>query len=262
MKWQPPRMARNLDDPITGFQVLGERSSGTNFVTQLLLRNLDGVARTPVYGWKHGFIDRRVAQTDGLLTVLVYRHPLRWLQSLHARPLDLSQAMRGLGFSDFIRHEWQGAFKKDWGEEPSTADMEPKTKVNFGNPLKLRSAKVAYFEEMAEMPARMVWLRYEDVNRDPKATLEALAAGFGIRLKPYTPVETFKGITTSPYIPKQLPPISAPDLAFIAEQLDTAQEARIGYSLDDTPRFDGLPAWDIRSVRSVARGLRRKVSPR
>ena len=262
MKWQPPRMARNLDDPITGFQVLGERSSGTNFVTQLLLRNLDGAARTPVYGWKHGFVDRRVAPTAGLLTVLVYRHPLRWLQSLHARPLDLSRAMQGLSFSGFIRHEWQGAFRKDGGEEASTADMEPKAKVNYANALKLRSAKIGYFEELAAMPARVAFLRYEDVNRDPKATLAALAAGFDLRLKSYAPVQTFKGITTSPYVPKQLPRIDADDLAFIARELDLEQEARIGYSLEAVPRFDGLPGWDIRSVRSVARGLRRRISPR
>lgn len=257
MKWQPPRMVRNLTDPITGFQVLGERSSGTNFVTQMLLRNLDGVERRPIYGWKHGFIDRRYSPDPGLLTVLVYRHPLRWLQSLHARPLDLSESMRGLTFSDFIRHEWQGAFRRDDGtEELSTADMDPKTKANYANPLALRNAKIAYFEEMATMPARMVYIRFEDMNNAPRRTLEAIAQTFDIALKPYTPVETFKGVTEKPYIPKQMPRIAASDLAFIRGELDLAQEARLGYQLDDVPRFDGLGAMDRRSLRSLARAIR------
>ncbi|WP_112321154.1 hypothetical protein [Oceanibium sediminis] len=257
MKWQSPRMVRNLSDPVTGFQVLGERSSGTNFVTQMLLRNLEGVERRPIYGWKHGFIDRRYSPDPGLLTVLVYRHPLRWLQSLHARPLDLSDSMRGLPFSDFLRHEWRGAFKREDGtEEPSTADMDPKAKTNFANPMRLRNAKIAYFEEMAGMPSRMVYIRFEDMNRAPRATLEAIAKTFDIALKPYTPVNTFKGVTEKPYIPRQMPRISATDLAFIRQELDLAQEARIGYRLEDVPRFDGLSQWDRRSLRSLARAVR------
>ncbi|NNU79239.1 hypothetical protein HMH01_02195 [Halovulum dunhuangense] len=257
MDWRPPRLVRNLEDRITGFQVLGERSSGTNFVTQLLSRNFDGVPRNPAYGWKHGFIDRRVAATDGLLTVLVYRHPLRWLQSIHARPLDLSRSMHGLGFAAFIRHEWQGAFQREDGtEEPSTADMEPKARVNFANAMRLRAAKIGYFEEMAEMPARIAYLRYEDANRDPRRTLNALAEGFGIPLGPYAPVETFKGITRSPYVPKQMPRIAPGDLAFIRQELDLGLERRIGYDLADVPRFDGLPGWDPRSLRSLLRAVR------
>lgn len=255
MDWRPPRIFRNLDDPVTGFQVLGERSSGTNFVTQLLLRNLDGgVAEAAPYGWKHGFIDRRVAGEKGLLTLVVYRHPIRWLQSVHARPLHLSRRMGGLSFDDFIRHEWQGAFAAEDGtEEPSTADMEPKSKRPFPDPLKLRNAKIAYFEEMAAMPGRIAFLRYEDANRDPQATLAALAQGFGLSLKPYQPVETFKGTGHSPYVPKQFPPVAQADLAFIRAELDLGQESRIGYRLEDLPRFDGLAAWDPRSLRSLAR---------
>lgn len=254
MTWQQPRMSRTIDDPVTGFQVLGERSSGTNFITQLFLRNFGGLERTPVYGWKHGFIDRRLSPTPGLLTVLVYRHPLRWLQSIHARPLDLSRGMQRLGFSEFIRHEWQGAFKLPDGEEPSTADMDPKKKTNFANALLLRNAKIAYFEEMAHiLPSRMVYVRFEDMNRDPVRTLASIAEYFELKMNAFTPVETFKGITESRYVPKQMPRISASDMTFIRSQLDLEQEAAIGYDLARYPRFDGLATTDPRSLRSLAR---------
>lgn len=261
MIWRPPRTFRNLDDPVTGFQVLGERSSGTNYVTQLLLRNLAGeVPRRLDYGWKHGFIDRRVAAEEGLLTLIVHRHPIRWIQSLHARPHDLSLAMKGLPFGAFIRHEWQGAFQKPQGEEPSTADLSPKGKQPYPNPLRLRSAKISYLEELAGMPGRIAYLRFEDANRDPRATLEALGAAFGLSLRRFQPVTTYKGITRAKYAPKPMPPIAEEDMRFIRGELDLELEAGIGYRLEDVPRFDGLPGWDPRSLRTLARGAR--LSPR
>lgn len=263
MTWRPPRTVRNLDAPVSAFQVLGERSSGTNFVTQLLRRNLGpGVANTRPYGWKHGFIDRRVAATPGLLTVVVYRHPVRWLRSLHARPLELSRRMHGLGFAAFIRHPWIGAFDKPGGEEISTADQEPETGRVYPNPMRLRTAKIAYLEELATMPGQIAFVRFEDANRAPRATLDALAHAFGLPLAPYARVDTFKGKGTGPYIPRQQAPVAPADMAFIGAELDLALEARIGYRLEEVPRFDGLPPWDTRSLRSLAMALRRPPAQR
>jgi len=258
MRWQPPRTIRTLDDPVSGFQVLGERNSGTNFVSRLLAENLgNSVVPRDIYGWKHGFIDRRYAPDPGLLTVLVYRHPLRWLQSVHQKPLNLAKSMQGLSFSEFLNHPWQGAFLRDDGtEDPSTADMEPKTKATFANPMRARTAKIAYFEKMAEMPARMVYLRFEDVNRDPQSTLAAIAEAFDLQLRPFMPVEGFKGQARKPYIPKLMPNAAAADLARIRAELDLKQEAQIGYSLEDLPQFDGLPFWDNRSLRAISRKLK------
>ena len=256
MRWRAPEMFRNLDGPVTGFQVLGERSSGTNYVTQLLKANLPELENRRPYGWKHGFIDRRVAAEPGLLTVLVTRHPLRWLQSVHARPLDLSAATSGLSFSRFIRHEWQGAFAKPGGEEPSTADMVPHLGGNYPNPLALRNAKLGYLREMSAMPARLAILRFEDANRSPRRTLAALAEGFALSPGPFTPVQGFKGKPGALYAPRQMPPVSSWDLDFITAELDHGQEAAFGYRLDTVPHFDGLPPWDRRSLVSLLRATR------
>jgi len=258
LTWTPPRIHRNLDDPITGFQVLGERNSGTNYVTQLLLANLRGVERRLAFGWKHGFIDRRVAAEAGLLTILVVRHPLRWIQSVHARPLDLSTAMQGLGFGDFIRHEWQGAFTTDAGDEqPSRADMVPHVGGNYPNACALRNAKLAYLREMATLPGRFAMLRFEDVNRNPRGTIRALADGFDLALGRFRAVKGFKGRPHAPYVPKPMPPTPAADMAFLRAELDHAQEAELGYVLEDVPRFDGLAPWDMRSLRSLWRSRAR-----
>lgn len=265
MTWLPPRCHRNLPDPVTGFQVLGDRNSGTNYVTRLVERNFPDLPRNPAYGWKHGFIDRRVAETPGLLTIVVYRHPLRWLQSLHLRPLNLSAAMRGLPFGAFIRHEWQGVFPAaDGGEEPSQPDMRPGTADQaYPNALQLRNARIGYLEAMAEMPGRIAFLRFEDANRAPQATLAALADAFDLVSGPFRPVTTFKGGETPPYRPRPMPRVAQADLDFIRRELDLAQEGWLGYDPCRPPRFDGLPAWDRRSVLSLLsrRAYRPKPAP-
>ena len=257
MSWRPPRTHRNLPDPVTSYAVLGERNSGTNYVDALLAANLPaGIPASDVYCWKHGFIDRRVAATGGLLTVVVYRHPVRWLQSLHNKPMELSARMQGLSFGDFIRHEWQGAFARPDGEEPSTADMDPKARTNYPNALRLRAAKIAYLEEMAEMPGRVAFLRFEDANRDPRATLDALGRAFDLPLAPFTPVQAFKGSSRRSYAPRLMPAPGARDLAFIRDELDENLEARIGYCPERPPRFDGLAPWDRRALRAALKSLR------
>jgi len=256
MSWRPPRIHRNLPDPITDYAVLGERNSGTNYVDKLLAANLGGeVTPSGVYCWKHGFIDRRVAATEGLLTVVVYRHPVRWLQSLHNKPLELSARMHDLSFGGFIRHEWQGAFARDGGEEPSTADMDPKARTNYPNALRLRAAKIAYLEEMAGMPGRLAFLRFEDANRNPRAVLAALGRAFDLPLKPFAPVQAFKGSARRAYVPRLMPAPKAADMTFIRTELDEALERRIGYQVDSPPRFDGLAPWDHRALRATLRGV-------
>ncbi len=258
MPFQPPRTHRNLADPITAFQVLGERNSGTNFLTQLVLANVTDIERRTKFGWKHGFVDRRTAATPGFLTLVIYRHPLRWLQSVHLRPLELSSAVKSLDFSEFLRHEWQGAFHRDDGtEDPSTADMVPHTHDrNYPNPIALRNAKIRWLEEMATMPGQIAYCRYEDVNRNPRAMLEALSQAFDLRLGPYRVIERYKGRGDRRYLPKRLPQVAPADIAFIDAELDHPQEAGIGYRLADVPWFDGLPAWDRRALRARLTGIR------
>lgn len=257
MIWQPPRMHRNLGDPVTRFQVLGARNSGTNFVSRLVERNFEGLEPAKVYRWKHGFVDRRLAAQPGLLTLVVYRHPIRWIQSVHHRPLNLGAEMHGLPFGAFIRHEWRGVFPDADGEREARLDLDPKTRARFPNALALRNRRIGYLERLAGMPGQVAFLRFEDVNRDPRATLAALARGFELSARPFTGVKGWKGFGERAYVPRQMPPVRPDDMAFIRAELDLAQEARIGYRLEDLPRFDGLPAWDSRSLRSLARAALR-----
>jgi len=260
MDWKPPRFHNAHVGPVRQFQVLGERNSGTNFVASLLRANLSGdIVEGRPYGWKHGFIDRRVVETPDLLTVVVYRHPVRWLQSVHAKPLELTDNFKGLSFEAFLKTPWTGGFQKPGGaKEPSTADLEPQTGRVFPDPMAARRAKISYLEEMQQMAGRVAFLRFEDANRDPKRTLERLCAIFDLPRGPYRPVSGFKG-TGGRYLPKHIRPPSSAHMAHISARLDHALEARLGYDLNDIPAFDGLSPWDRRSLKSRFRDLWRSA---
>ncbi len=253
MEWQAPRCFGADTGPVQQFQVLGERNSGTNFVATLLRNNLAEMEETRPYGWKHGFIDRRVVETPGLLTVVVYRHPIRWLQSVHAKPLELTDNFGKLRFEDFLETPWTGGFRRENGPmEPSTADLEPKTGRTFPNPMALRSAKIAYLEEMQKMAGCTAYLRFEDVNRRPKESVRAIADTFGLECPHFRGVSGFKG-GAGQYLPKPAPMPTEFEMARITEALDLGLEHKLGYTLEDIPVFDGLSPWDRRSVRSRLR---------
>ncbi|QHQ36926.1 hypothetical protein [Algicella marina] len=261
MEWRSPRIFIGGSPGISHYQVLGERNSGTNFVSTLLRRNLGhGIVEERPYGWKHGFIDRRVVATPQLLTLVVYRHPVRWLQSVHSKPLELTDNFDNLTFDEFLRTPWTGGFVREGGpKEPSTADLEPKTARVFTSPMAVRTAKISYLEEMADMGGNIAYLRFEDVNRDPVRTLQALSDAFALALNAYQSIDGFKG-DGGKYLPKHVPLPSAQQLTKIFDGLDWAVERSIGYDFDDVPTFDGLSPWDRRSLKSRWRELWRSGS--
>jgi hypothetical protein len=245
------RFHDNSGAPTDRFQVLGDRNSGTNYLHHLLVGNLPELQATTPYYWKHGFVDRRVAAEPGLLTVVIYRHPLRWLHAMHRRPWDVSSTMRDLTFSAFIRSEWRAVWTHGGREELLQGDMQPHTTTPFANVLLMRSAKIEWLEKLAGLPGKTAFVRYEDLNHDPLGCLRELAAGAG--LAPVTrlsPVRAYKGDRSRLYAPRRQPATHAQDNDFIASQLNMEQEVRIGYDLASPPRFDGLPWWDRRTLKA------------
>ncbi len=234
------RLFRNLPEPIDRFQVMGERCSGIGWAAELIRCNLPELHESKELGWQHGFFDRRLAASPGLLTIVIYRHPIRWLQSVHQTLDELSRTMHGLSFGDFIRATWEPAWSKHdahglLSEEPIQGDMVPHTTVRFANALRLRAGKTAYLEELAKLPCQVAYIRIEELNRAPGSLLAALARGVGLsplmRLKP--------GARQPPSRPS--PPLLAADRAFIDHGLDTGLEHQIGYEPWTFPQRDGLP---------------------
>lgn len=248
--------------PIDRFQVLGERCSGTNFLAALMRRNIPGLAQSRELGWKHGFANPKRAEVDGLLTLIIYRHPVRWLQSVHRTPWELDDGMHDLAFSDFIRAEWRAVWRNPGPNgavrvRTNGRDLDPETGERFANALRMRRTKIAWQEGFANRPVNVCYLRYETLNRAPEATMRAIASRFGLSMNDsFEPVTDYKGEGKRSYAPKLRPEPEPEDLGFIWAELDPSIEARIGYAPDAALSTDGLPIWDRRRWRGRIRRIR------
>lgn len=201
-------------------------------------------------------------ERPGLLVVIVRRHILRWLPSVHASPFELSSTMQRMNFSDFIRAEWTPVWRVERNgeqiEKPAYEDYDPEQKRRFENALSMRSAKLRYFDETASMPVNVVLTRFEDVNMAPERWLSEVAETFAITpSKSFTGVGRYRGGAPGAYRPRVFRRIAPPDRKFILGNVDTEAEEQAGYVLADTPAFDGLGMFDRRSIRGVVRYLRK-----
>lgn len=232
--WMP-----RLDmDKITRFQVLGERSSGTNYIKRLLGRNTSLIP-TEALGWKHGFPHARAIPAD-LLVIGVVRGADDWLRSMHTKPWHCTPHMQSLAFSEFIRAPWdtivdrpryfKGAEARGEVGQALMHDRHPLTGARFDNILALRNAKLDGLQSYARRDCNFVLLRFEEVLPAPSAFLNVLQApGWNGELRPVVKRlgAKFKpAVSARPETPDAL---SAEDLEWLRATCDSDREARLGY---------------------------------
>jgi hypothetical protein len=235
-------LARLLEGTkVTRYQVLGERSSGTNYAKRWLGRNTN-LTPTEALGWKHGFPHAAAIPPD-LLVVGMVRSADRWVQSMHAKPWHCSSAMQSLEFSAFVRSEWDtyvdrpryfdGAEKSGVIGQPLQHDRHPLTGKRFQNIFALRRAKLTALLSYLDRHCNFVLLRMEDVTDEPERMLDTLVSALELpRKEPFRPVmkrlgSKFKAsVDKRPATPKTL---SADDLTFLRSQVHKGQEKALGY---------------------------------
>ncbi len=230
------------DARIARFQVLGERSSGTNFVKRLLGRN-SALTPSEELGWKHGFVQATLVPAD-LAVICVVRAPDRWALSMHARPWHCPPDMQALDFANFIRAPWATIidrpryFGPGSGAARGTAlqqDRDPITGRAFANLFALRRAKLAALTGWLERGASVILLRMEEAQAEPETTLDRLLAALGqpTRTAPFRPVVKHLGskfkpsVDTRPTTPEAL---GDNDRTFLRAELDTGMETALGYA--------------------------------
>ena len=230
MLYDPPRAPRapaphEEATPPRRLQILGERCSGTNFVSELLCRNL-GLERTEAVGFKHWFVGDGAVPND-VLVVVVERRADDWLRSLHRQPWHAHPSLRNLPLHRFARAEWHCVWDDDrfginrdhprWGTE-MMHERDPQTGRRFANPLAMRRAKHADWRRVIGRARHGEWLRYEEVADDPVGTVKRIAQGCGLFL-PATidPVKTYKGQAGRPFTPKSYAPLDRETLALVAQ---------------------------------------------
>lgn len=227
--------------PVARFQVFGERSSGTNFVKRLIGRNT-ALDHSDELGWKHGFAQMLAVPRD-MAVVCVVRNPERWALSMFAKPWHSTPDLQRLPFSEFIRAEWQTVFDKQrylgklgrhYVGRPLQQDRDPITGQPFSSLFALRSTKLAHLMSFPNRDCTCVFLRLEEAQADPQATLNRIRTALGIQFEPtdYKQVRKPQGWRFRTAVgPRPDPPseMDASDRAFMWSVLDKTQEARLGY---------------------------------
>jgi len=225
----------------TRFQVLGERSSGTNYVKRLLGRNT-ALTPTEYLGWKHGHPHATAIPAD-LAVICVIRDPAAWALSMHAKPWHCPPAMQAMAFSAFIRAPWETVVDRAKyfpGAEaalgrPLQLDRDPVTGLPYPDLPSLRTGKLRGLLSYANRDCSVVLLRMEQAVARPEAMLEAISTVLDLPppASPLRPVVKRLGSKFQPAIPDrpETPKeMSAADLAWMRARLDPALEAALGYA--------------------------------
>jgi hypothetical protein len=220
-------------------QIFGERCSGTNWVAQILRRNLPGMRLVDDFGWKHSWATGAPEQGEDCIFVVVHRDPFDWLRSLHQMPWHTGPELRGVPFAQFLRTPWRCV----WGSDMELAvddarhgtemlhERDPATGEPFANAMRLRTAKIRSWDALRDRVRHHVVLRYETVLADPRAFVREFAARFGLRRWPwFRGVKTFKG-GPQRFQQKRYEPIACDDLQWIAQELDSQLELTHGFDL-------------------------------
>ncbi len=231
-----------LGRKVARFQVIGERSSGTNFVKRILGRNLP-LAATEALGWKHGHAQMLQVPSD-LVVVIAVRRADDWARSMFAKPWHSRPGMQRLAFPEFIRAPWDTIIDRPRyfdmhlaGPEPGQPlqqDRDPVTGRRYPNLFALRGGKLASHLGFLNRDCNVCLLRMEAAIADPQGLLMAFRAAFGLPAPDTAlrPVLKRLGARFQPAVAARppLPEIlSADDLAFLRAECDQELEARLGY---------------------------------
>lgn len=227
-------------EKIKRIQIYGERASGTNFLKQLLVKNIPNIAHTNQYGWKHFFPPETFPNSNKCLFIVIYRNPFDWLRSIHLQPHHTHPSLRKISFSDFIRTEWHCIWDElanvlpddeKYGKE-MLFERNPKTGDRFENIIKLRNAKNKAFEKLKKEVEFVEYVRYEDLIKNPLDFISKIKEKYNLfTTKEYNSIDTYKGITRKTFVPKTYASISKNDLQFIKKNLDSSIEKQIGYDV-------------------------------
>lgn len=224
------------------FQVIAERSSGSNFLKLVLAMNTP-LIYSDVLGWKHGQLERPMIPSD-LVVAVVVRDADAWARSMFAKPWHTSPAMQRLGFSEFLRARWETVIDRrryfvDYAPDlevgqPLQFDRDPMTGNCYDNLFALRRGKLRAHLTYLNRGCNVCLVRNEAVVADPEGFVHRFRAAFGL-----PPMDTtFRPVLKrlgSRFVPSvdsnRVPPetLSEADLAFLREQSDLALENRLGY---------------------------------
>jgi len=163
------------------FKVIGERCSGTNFLSAAISRNFK-ISFTRKYGHKHWFRDMDNKDSDKTLFVAIIRDPFTWINSLYRRPTHLPYEMKWQPLK-FLSHPIS-VYNR--GKKVNFPSLKYE---NYKNLFELRKDKNKYLlEEARHRYKNYIIIRYEDLRDDYEQTLNKIGELFDLEKKEEFPV--------------------------------------------------------------------------
>lgn len=237
---------------ISKVQIYGERCSGTNYLQELLTKNISPLSHTNEYGWKHFFPPKSFSNSEQCLFIVIYRDSFDWLRSFYLQPHHVHQSIRKLSFSKFIRSEWHCVYDEQSNTHPTEElymqemmfERDPNTGNRFQNILSMRSSKINALESLKEKVNYVEYVRYEELKKNPEQFIQHLIEKYNLpTYQKFEDIITYKGNTQEVFKQKKYFDLKKADLKFIAENLDLQLERQIGYHLEK--RMNELPCKKI-----------------
>jgi len=239
-------------------KLFGERNTGTNFVSQLIERNLDvrmldGGAPWVLYrlqpwewprdlwfastgrfnlGWKHSYPDhdriRRFCAIHRLVIVTVSKHPYPWLLSMLRRPYHYPDAPGSM--NEFLETTYP-VMRREHADHPPL------------EPVSLWNRKYAAYRDLDRLPVTWLHVRYEDALVDPEGVIRRIAGKVGVRPPDVLRVVERSTKRNTPdrfddyrryYLEGQWrDKLTSEQIAWINDRLDADLVRYFGYELDD-----------------------------
>ena len=243
----PTIIRRAPGTAIRGFQVFGERNSGTNFLEHLIERNTS-LKAVRHYGWKHGF-PVSIAYHPQSLILLIYRDPVNWLVSMFNSPYASLDCVNLSNFSSFIRSEW-GSFlrwhsNERWGGtwnativpgldgQECVFDRNPITGERFTDVFELRWYKLVCGLSLRNRECNFIALPYEGVSNHRQSFIKYLRTLIGDeesdRFDPIVKKVSPKSARRRPLFRREM--IETEDSSYISRKLDHSLERAVGYDI-------------------------------
>ena len=227
--------------PARRFQVVGERSSGTNFVKRMLGRNTP-LKATEALGWKHAY-PHALAIPDDLVVVLSIRAADAWALSMFAKPWHTRPDAQRLDFQSFLRAPWDTIVDREKYFDLPTAgligqplqlDRDPMTGLPPANLFALRRTKLAAHLSFLNRGCAFCLVRMEEVTANPDRFIASFRAAYDLAplaagVKPVLKRLGSRFQSSVEARPDHPEAMEVADLAFMRGELDLGLEDRLGY---------------------------------
>ena len=211
-----PKTSYSCEDsePFTEFVLVGERHTGTNFVTDIIEKNLKETlshvkVNENIHQWKHGFLDGynfRLKKNQALLVIT--RDVFTWLPKMYkesychgSSPLAINKYMSSIEkgnkkmdkrkavnpFSSFIRHSyncesWKGFLDRETRNLVALRTSKYKNWLNSENP--------DYFEQ-EHFGCSRAHLTYESIVEDQAKSVGDVLARFKMKKDNFDTVDNY-----------------------------------------------------------------------